>query len=1140
MPVHWEAQSEPIAGYRLIERLGRGGFGEVWKAEAPGGLLKAIKFVHGDLLPDSPGPSCLEQELRALNRIRAVRHPYVLSVDRIDQIDGQLVIVMELADRSLDDRMRECRRAGLPGIPRKELLKYLWEAAEALDVMNREFDLQHLDIKPKNLFLVGEHVKVGDFGLVKDLEGVTAEVTGGVTPIYGAPETFDGWVSRFTDQYSLAIVYQELLTGVRPFRGPSIRQLMMQHLGRAPDLEPLPESDRPIVARALAKQPDCRFPACRDFIEALIRAEGAGVSEILSGSAGEPEQLETNERTRIHETTVPRRADELSAHPTAGPTTSGARSAWELGFGAQPEAPPRPTLVVGVGAAGTACLDRLRRRLDESAADDRTRAAIRFLVLDCEPGAGQPNGESRGLAWRFVSCTLDKPARYWSQWSKLTHLSAWLDPNGVMQISRTGGTGGHRRLGRLALFQHYRAVITAVEEELSALGTASPADSALAGARAATPMDRWRVVVVAGMAGGCGAGMFIDLGFLLHSVLAESGAPAAEIHGALLAGVNPAEAHADLRRINHCALVDELDYLMQPGARYCVRYEPNGAEHQFRCAPFDALYIFADGSERNRADATFAGDAAAEWLFQTMTTGLGKRLEELSASLSAFRTFGWFALTYPAEHLLEHVAGRLCRRLIDRWLASRPTQELDEIRTRAETSLAEGGFAAPEIAGHLYEDWTSRLEEPIHEIAARLIVELERRLVVSPADQAENLAQPVLAELKRLLGPDPDEERQSPVQEPLLDRVTRPAPSTVARKLFPALVTALQRAMDEPGSRLDAGKCTWEGFALYLLRMVQRQEDVARTCQQSVSLKMRALRDHLFRVSENRQWSEESIRTLVMLLHEYARRKIDYRLTLQAVHVYLNLHGRLVEKSREISAIRQRLDEWRNPFMASAGATGEPTLLAHEQLVLPGVARTIAECVDEFVASLKSDDFAALDAAVQDSTLANVGGLWSLCATEGRVDSSVTDAVRAQLKRWAQPRLSKLDAAELFFEHLASDPVAQLAKVRVYHEWAAPAAALHLPNHGPAEGDERVLVCAPDSPSGRQFAELVRPLAPDAETVFVTDRSRCVLGRLRAGRSLAGFAPPWIEEMRERYDAACSGPLSPRIIADPRVGQHSP
>src|SRR5207249_2609189 len=155
----------------------------------------------------------------------------------------QLLIVMELADRNLWDRFRECRTQSLPGIPREELLGYMEETAEALDLMNIEFQPQHLDIKPQNLFLVHNHVKVADFGLVKDLEGMAASVTGGVTPVYAAPETFDGWVSRFCDQYSLAIVYQELLTGQRPFNGANVRQLIMQHLQASPNLSSLPPTD---------------------------------------------------------------------------------------------------------------------------------------------------------------------------------------------------------------------------------------------------------------------------------------------------------------------------------------------------------------------------------------------------------------------------------------------------------------------------------------------------------------------------------------------------------------------------------------------------------------------------------------------------------------------------------------------------------------------------------------------------------------------------------------------------------------------------------------------------------------------------------------------------------------------------------
>src|SRR5262245_23336678 len=281
-----ESQAEPIPGYRLIERLGGGGFGEVWKAEAPGGLHKAIKFVFGEVktaenAEDGQEGHRAEQELKALTRVKSVRHPYILSLERFDIVDSQLIIVMERANKNVWDRLRECKSEGLPGSPREELLRYMEESAEALDMMNTEYQLQHLDIKPQNIFLVHNHVKVADFGLVKNFQGVAASMTGGVTPVYAAPETFDGMVTRFCDQYSLAIVYQELLTGQRPFTGANIHQLVMQHVQGRPNLSSLSPEDQPVIARALSKNPDDRFPSCAELVRSL--RGGAGKSPAAPG-----------------------------------------------------------------------------------------------------------------------------------------------------------------------------------------------------------------------------------------------------------------------------------------------------------------------------------------------------------------------------------------------------------------------------------------------------------------------------------------------------------------------------------------------------------------------------------------------------------------------------------------------------------------------------------------------------------------------------------------------------------------------------------------------------------------------------------------------------------------------------------------
>lgn len=326
MSVDLQTMREPIPGYTLLERIGAGGYGEVWKVDAPGGLAKAIKCVYGRM-----DDTRAARELKALDRVKQVRHPFLLSLERIEVVDGQLFIVTELADQSLKDRYDACREAGHPGIPRAELLSYIHDAADALDYMRELYSLQHLDIKPENLLLVGGHIKVADFGLVKQLQDVSVSLVGGLTPIYAAPEVFDDRASAQSDQYSLAIVYQEMLTGQLPFPGRTPAQLASQHLHSRPQLESLPLADQAVLARALAKDPSRRFASCRAMIDALCHAGQTGTAGARA-AAGQPPSSAANVET----TALGSRSTEPSVAVPADEQTDAARVA------SPPSLPARP------------------------------------------------------------------------------------------------------------------------------------------------------------------------------------------------------------------------------------------------------------------------------------------------------------------------------------------------------------------------------------------------------------------------------------------------------------------------------------------------------------------------------------------------------------------------------------------------------------------------------------------------------------------------------------------------------------------------------------------------------------------------------------------------------------------------------
>ena len=270
MEITLEAGAEPVPGYRLVERLGRGGCGEVWKATGPGGFELALKFV---CLAESIGPL----ELRALQIIKDVRHPHLLATFGAWQVGRYLIIAMELAERTLLDRFRETAGQGFPGIPAPEIHEHFLDAARGLDYLNEPrhpsggaepVGIQHRDVKPQNLLLVGGSVKVADFGLARILEHTQTSHTGSMTPAYAAPEFFKKQTSSQSDQYSLAVTYCHLRGGRLPFTG-GMAEIMAGHLLEPPDLTMLPEGEREAAARALAKEPRDRWGSCRAFVEAL-------------------------------------------------------------------------------------------------------------------------------------------------------------------------------------------------------------------------------------------------------------------------------------------------------------------------------------------------------------------------------------------------------------------------------------------------------------------------------------------------------------------------------------------------------------------------------------------------------------------------------------------------------------------------------------------------------------------------------------------------------------------------------------------------------------------------------------------------------------------------------------------------------
>ena len=273
-----------IAGYQIEEIIGRGGMGVVYRAEHIRlGRKVALKVVAPQIAREE---KFRERFLRESRTAGTLDHPNVVPMYDAGEADGVLYIAMRFVDGV--DLASLIERDG-PLEPARSA-RIVAQVASALDAAH-EAGLVHRDVKPSNVLLPargagrGEHAYLGDFGLTKRVlseSGVTGSSAFLGTIAYVAPEQIEGrQVDAKADQYSLACLTYETLTGHRPFERETDIANLYAHIrdpfpgvGDAVDPAMAPAIDA-VLARAGAKAPADRYPSCGDMAEDLLRATNA-------------------------------------------------------------------------------------------------------------------------------------------------------------------------------------------------------------------------------------------------------------------------------------------------------------------------------------------------------------------------------------------------------------------------------------------------------------------------------------------------------------------------------------------------------------------------------------------------------------------------------------------------------------------------------------------------------------------------------------------------------------------------------------------------------------------------------------------------------------------------------------------------
>jgi serine/threonine-protein kinase len=370
-----------IAGYRIEERVGRGGMGVVYRAEHLNLRRRAAIKIIADDLAESEG--FRERFTREARIAAALQHPNIVTVYDAGEVDGQLYLAMQYIEGfdlsamlRKDGRLRPYRAVDV-----------CRQVASALDAAHA-MGLIHRDVKPANVLIEGRTAFLTDFGLTKRLDGNQTELTRAGDLVgtihYVAPEQIEGTqVTARSDVYSLGCLLYHCLTGQVPFSRDTDVAVIYAHLSEDP---PKLSTVRPelaggldaVIAKALDKSPDRRFPTCSDLINAaraVIDASGP-----------------------LADTSPPRTARETSHESVVGLGPSTDRASAIEGMRDAAAAARRPRVLLGGVDPHTRAVARLALgdRVDviESTRPgglvERAREARPDLVILDYEGVGQP------------------------------------------------------------------------------------------------------------------------------------------------------------------------------------------------------------------------------------------------------------------------------------------------------------------------------------------------------------------------------------------------------------------------------------------------------------------------------------------------------------------------------------------------------------------------------------------------------------------------------------------------------------------------------------------------------------------------------------------------------------------------------
>jgi hypothetical protein len=688
---------------------------------------------------------------------------------------------------------------------------------------------------------------------------------------------------------------------------------------------------------------------------------------------------------------------------------------------------------------------------------------LRLLSIDTDgEGMRQATQGHEGLALRrgdVLHTPLHRPSHYLKPREGGVRVDTWLNPKMVYRIPRQAHCAGLRALGRLAFVDNYRNIALRLRADLRACTDPEALDEAVRQTGLGIRMNRPRVYVVAGLAGGTGSGMFLDLAYVVRSLLRQLGFERPEVIGLFFVpAVTDTSAQVVAVGNAHAALT-ELNHFNSPRNTYSLNCDSReapvtgpvvDAEPPFsRCV----LLPLADSSPRSLA-------LAAHFLAAELTTPLGRsadmgrrqqlqqtevggaRIEEgVSVDPRIFlSTFGLHRVVWPRRAMLTRAGRRLCRRLVERWMTKDAKPIRDKVQSWVKEQWEKHELGANGLIDQLHFACEQALGKPADLAFAALIDPLASQSAAPRGQEVDpNAVLEILERLEQLVGrpklegdhlPHPD--KAIPVGQ--LEETLRDAGDQLVTAFGQKMAELAVCLIELPAFRLAGAEESIRQLSTTIEQVLQHHEQLLKELADRAAAAyegVHALAEQLRAGKGPRppagRRAAAGAHPLVELVRSFSKSRYQSLILQRVTSIYVSLRGQLSDQMREVGFCRDRLKDLCRALEADTGGGGPEAGSGKEarsfssrppasltQYLFPPKCHNLEEAVAHLLNAVTPADLDGLDQRAQALIRKQFTALVHVCLASANMLKGLQRVMQQEAESALAEKLAGANVVEMY------------------------------------------------------------------------------------------------------------------------------